>query len=206
MEDYFMSDQNKSGEGQKTDGEGQKVDVTEIQKRLEQLESSYSRVLNESKEHKTKAQEYKAKLEEIEKKGIETSGDVQKQLEYERKEREKIEKEAKALKNKTLDYTIRNTVSKFAKDVHSIDDLLNQPDFTHILRAGIDKENLTVDENAAKEFVNKVTEAKPYLKKHTEQAQVDSSKPKTTNLKDVNIDNLKKGEFKDHLKSALADW
>jgi len=71
-----MSDENKSGEGQKADGEGQKVDVNAVLERLKTLENSYNRVLEESKSHKSKATEYRSKLEEIEKKGVEASGDV----------------------------------------------------------------------------------------------------------------------------------
>lgn len=201
-----MSTENKSGEGQKPNDEGQKVDVNEIQKRLEQLESSYSRVLEESKSHKAKAQEYKAKLDETEKKSVEASGDIAKQLEYERKQREEAEGKIKSLSNKTLDQNIRSTVGKFARDVHDLDDLLNQPQFSHILKSGIDKEKLSVDENAAKDFVNKVLEAKPWLKKNMHQPGVDSTKPKGDSIKTPELGDIKKGEHKEHMKSALAKW
>lgn len=202
-----MSDENKSGEGSKADGEGQKVDVNAVMERLKQLESSYGRVLEESKSHKAKASEYKSKLEEIEKKGVEASGDVQKQLEFERKQREKIEADNKRLKNETLNQRIREAVGKYAKDVHSIDDLLNQPSYKKILTDGIDPENLTVNEDAAKTFVNTVLEAKPWMKKNIQQAGVDTNKPNASSLNlGKSLDDVKKGEHKDVLKEALKNW
>lgn len=202
-----MSDENKGNEGSKADGEGTKVDVNEVMKRIEQLESTNKRLLDESKNHKKEAGEYKNKLEEIEKNKVNQSGDDKAQLDYERKQREKIENENKKLKSKTLEQQIRQTVGKYAKDVHSLDDVLNQSQFKDILKNGIDPENLTVDEDAAKDYVNKVLEAKPWLKKNIQQAGVDTSKPKTSGLIDVkDAENVKKGEHKDILKSALSKW
>lgn len=172
-----MSNGTGTGEGQGTGSEGKPVDVNEVMKRLEQLESSYNRVLEESKSHKSKAQEYKSKLDEIEKKGIEQSGDVQKQIEYERKSREEKEKENKRLKASILQQKLKERVSAYAKDVHDLDDFLNKPAFAHILKSGINEETLEIDENNVKDYANKVLERYPYLKKHTDQAGVDTQKP-----------------------------
>lgn len=173
-----MSDDNKKSEGSSTaKDEGQKADVSEVQKRYEELLESNKRLLEESKSHKTKASEYKSRLEAKEKEEIEKSGDLAKLLEHERKEKEKIADEAKKLKSTTLDQKVREFVSKHGKDVHDIDDLLNQPKHRGILLAGIDKENLTVDENAVKNYVNAVLSEKPWLKKHLAQEGVDATKP-----------------------------
>lgn len=203
-----MTIETKTGEGPKTEGEGPKVDVGEVMKRLEQLQSSYDRVLEESKSNKSKAQEYRSKLEEAEKKKIDESGDVTKQLEYERKARTDKESEVKELKNSILSQKVRETVGKYAKDVHDLDDFLNQPNFSHILKSGIDKEKLSVDENAAKDYVNKVLEAKPWLKKHTQSAGVDSTRPNSTGtIKSLtDLGEVKKGDHKDLMKSALTNW
>lgn len=202
-----MSDENKQGEGPKADGERQTADVNEVLKRIEQLESTNKRLLDESKNWKGQASEYKLKLDEVEKNKVNQSGDDKALLEYEKKQREKIENENKKLKSKTLEQQIRNVVGKYAKDVHSLDDVLNQSQFKQILKDGIDPENLTVDEDAAKDYVNKVLEAKPWLKKNSQQAAVDTSKPKTTGLPNIkDLENVKKGEHKDHLKSALSKW
>lgn len=201
-----MSEENKAGEGQQANGEHQKADVNEVMKRIEQLESTNKRLLDESKTHKKDASDYKLKLEEIEKNKIAQSGDDKAQLEYEKKQREKIEGENKKLKSKTLDQQIRNVVGKYAKDAHNIDDVLNQPQFGHILKAGIDAENLTVDETAAKDFVNAVFEAKPYMRKNSQQAGVDSSRPKNNTITGTDLESVKKGDHKEIIKAALSKW
>jgi predicted nuclease with TOPRIM domain len=201
-----MSEENKVNEGSKADGEHQKADVNEVMKRIEQLESTNKRLLDESKSWKNQATDFKSKLDENEKNKVAQSGDDKQLLEYEKKQREKIEGENKKLKAKTLDQAIKNVVGKYAKDAHNIDDVLNQPQFGHILKAGIDAENLTVDETAAKDFVNAVFEAKPYMRKNSQQAGVDSSRPKTSAITGANLDNVKKGEHKEIIKAALSKW
>lgn len=198
-----MTTETKPSEGEASTNEGSKVDVKAIQERLAQLESSNSRLLNESQENKKKANEYKAQIEEHAKKSID--GDTAKQLEYERQKRTEFENEIKTLKTEKLKSSVRSAVSKFAKDVHDIDDLMNQPQFSHILASGIDQEKGTVDENSAKDFVNKVLEAKPWLKKNIQQASADTSKPVSNNLK-KDLGDVKKGEHKDILKGALSNW
>lgn len=200
-----MSNENTSGEGQKAEGEGPKVDVNEVLKRIEQLESTNKRLLDESKSWKGQATEFKTKLDEAEKKKVETSGDLEAQLKYERDQKAKLEKEAKLLKNKTLDQNIRMTVGKFAKDVHSLEDLLNQPQFKEIIKGGIDPENLSLDEDAAKDYVNKVLEAKPWLKKNLQQAGVDTTKPNGGKTP-APVGEVKKGEHKGLIKDALSKW
>lgn len=198
-----MTTETKQGEGQATQGERQEtVDVKEIQAQLARLESSNARLLSESQDYKKKSSEYKAQLDEAAKQAI--SGDTAKQLDYERKERERLEQDNKALKTNNLKREVRSAVMEFAKDVHDIDDLMNQPTFSHILANGVDQEKGTVDKNAAKDFVNKVLEAKPWLKKNVQQAGVDTSKPNTNSAK--TIGDVKKGDHKDIIKSALANW
>lgn len=184
-----------AGEGSQTKGEGQSVDVSEVMKRLEELEGSYKRVLEESKSHKSKAQELKAQLEAEQKRKVEESGDVSKQLEFERKTREEREKENKKLKSSILSNKIKEKVAKYAKDVHDLDDFLNKPSFSHILKAGIDEDRLEVDDNAAKDYANKVLEAYPWLKKNTSQPGVDTTKPTIKNLTPKSLKSLSNEEL-----------
>lgn len=195
-----MSDENKQGEGPKTDGERQTVNVDEVLKRIEQLESTNKRLLDESKSWKNQATELKSKFEEAEKSKVEKSGDQNAQLEYERKQREKIENENKKLKSKTLEDRIRSTVAKYAKDVHSLDDVLNQSQFKEILKNGIDPENLTIDDDAAKDFVNKVLEAKPWLRKNVSQPGVDTTKPSGKKAAGTDLSKLSSKEIADLIK------
>ena len=195
-----MSEENKSGEGQKAEGERQSVDVSEVLKRIEVLESTNKRLLDESKSWKNQAIDLKSKFDEAEKIKIEKSGDEKAQLEFERKQREKVEGENKKLKSKTLEDRIRSTVSKYAKDVHSLDDVLNQSQFKDILKNGIDPENLTIDEDAAKDYVNKVLEAKPWLRKNSSQPGVDTTKPSGKKTSGNDYSKLSSKEIADLIK------
>ena len=195
-----MSEENKSGEGQKAEGERQSVDVSEVLKRIEVLESTNKRLLDESKNWKNQAIDLKSKFDEAEKIKIEKSGDEKAQLEFERKQREKVEGENKKLKSKTLEDRIRSTVSKYAKDVHSLDDVLNQSQFKDILKNGIDPENLTIDEDAAKDYVNKVLEAKPWLRKNSSQPGVDTTKPSGKKTSGNDYSKLSSKEIADLIK------
>lgn len=196
-----MSEENKSDEGQKPKDERPAADVNEVLKRIEQLESTNKRLLDESKSWKNQAIELKSKFDEAEKNKVEKSGDEKALLEYEKKQREKIENENKKLKAKALEDKVRSTVAKYAKDVHSLEDVLNQPQFKEILKNGIDPENLTLDEDAAKDFVNKVLEAKPWLKKNVSQAGVDTTKPSGKKTAGTDLSKLSSKEIADLIKN-----
>lgn len=190
------------GQGETNDGEGQKVDVNEVLKRIEQLESTNKRLLDESKGFKKEASEYKSKLEQFEKKKIDESGDISAKLEHELKEKEKLLSENKSLRAKTLKHNIRNIIGQFAKDVYDMDDFLNQPKFLNILEEGIDAENLTISEDAAKAFTNAVLKEKPWMQKKSFQEQVDTTKP---NVKEVSQSFAAKSydELKEELKKQI---
>lgn len=200
-----MSEDTKSNEGSANQSdEGQKVDVNEVQKRLAELEASNKRLLEESKTWKTKASEHKSKLDKIEEESVKASGDLAKQLEHERKKAESIVNENKKLKNATLDAKVRSLVSKYAGEVHDLDDVLNQPAYRGILLEGINQDELTVNEDHVKNYVNKVFEAKPWLKKNTSQPAVDTTRAASaTHQKDVSF---KKGEEASVLANSLKDW
>lgn len=198
-----MSDETKAENGQKPDGDQKTVDVSEVMKRIEQLESANKKLLDESKNLKLQASDYKSKLDEAEKIKAEKSGDEKSLLEYEKKKREQIENENKKLKSKTLESQIRATVGKYAKDAHSLDDLLNQAQFKEILKAGIDPENLTVDEDAAKDYVNKVFEAKPWMRKNSSQPGVDATKPNGKKISNtIDYKKLSSKEIADLIKNT----
>lgn len=199
-----MSDGTKSGEGnEKKGGEGN-PDIAKVMERLAELENSNKRLVEESKTNKTRAQEAEKKLEDAEKEKVEKSGNLEAKLEFEKKERERIAAENKKLKTTTLKNNVKSAVSKFANDVHDMDDFLNQPAFKDIIDKGIDPDTLTLSEDAAKTYVNKVREAKPFLFKNLKQEAVDTKKPNGTQ---VNGDKeVKKGEHLGLLKDAMKNW
>jgi len=172
-----MSDDNKQGEGSKPDGERSTVDVSEVLKRIEQLESTNNRLLDQSKKWKDQAADFKSKFDEAERLKVESSGDAKAQVDYERKQREKVLEDYKKLREKTLDQSIRSAVTKYAKDAHNHDDIINRREFRDSVKTGIDPENMTVNEDVIKDAVNLVLEKYPYLNKNTQQVGVDSTKP-----------------------------
>jgi hypothetical protein len=194
----------QTGEGQSVDNgsEGEKVDVNEIKKRIEQLESTNKRLLEESKGFKKEAIDYKSKLEQFEKKKIDESGDISAKLEHELKEKEKLLNENKTLRAKTLKHNIRSVIGQFAKDVHDMEDFLNQPKFIKILEDGIDAENLTISEDAAKAYSNAVLKEKPWMQKNSTQEEVDTIRP---NFKDAtkNVSAKSYDELREELKKQI---
>jgi hypothetical protein len=200
-----MSDNKESSEGTVKTNSGEvqeKVELSEVLKRLEELESTNKRLLEESKGYKKQATDYKSKLELFEKKKVEESGDISAKLELELKEKEKLLSENKTLRAKTLKNNIRAAISNVAKDVYDMDDFLNQPKFVSILEDGIDGENLTVSEEAAKTYANAVLKEKPWMKRNSSQEEVDATRP---NVKETtkNVASKSYDELKEELKKQI---
>jgi len=165
-------------EGQASNPEGEKTEVKlDLMSEIEQIKATNQRLLEESKKWKERAQkieqDYELKAEEE----LSKEKDINKILEAERKRTEKLMKENKEIRQKTLETNIRATVSKFAKDVNDIDDLLNQPKYSDILKRGIDRDSLSLDEEVAKEFVDTVLQAKPYFRKQADVTTFMTKKP-----------------------------
>jgi hypothetical protein len=157
--------------------QGKSVTAEELAKQLEQLKQTNSRLLEESKKYKEKARTYESEVERATEESISKEKDLSKVLESERKRLEKLMTENKSMKQKTLQANIQNTVARFAGEVNDIEDLLNQPKYGEILKRGIDTDSLTLDEEVAKEYVETVLKAKPYLRKQSEATTVMTKKP-----------------------------
>lgn len=164
-------------EGQASKSEETKPSAEELVKRLEQLEATNRRLLEESKKYKEKAKTYEQEVENATQESLSKEKDLAKVLEAERKRLEKLAKENKEMKQKTLQSNIFQTVAKFATDVNDIEDLLNQPKYGEILKRGIDADSLSLDEEVAKEYVETVLKAKPYLRKQPEATTMMTKKP-----------------------------
>jgi hypothetical protein len=157
--------------------QGQSPTAEDLAKQLEQLKQTNSRLLEESKKYKEKARSYESEVERATEESISKEKDLSKVLETERKKLEKLLNENKGMKQKTLQANIQNTVARFAGEVNDIEDLLNQPKYGEILKRGIDTDSLTLDEEVAKEYVEAVLKAKPYLRKQPEATTVMTKKP-----------------------------
>jgi len=172
---------------------------TDINERLAQLEQTNKRLLDESKKWKERYQQTAEVIESKETEIISKEKDINKRLEMEQKAREKAAKEAAELKYQLLQQNIQNTVSKYAKDVNDIEDLLNQPRYAEILKRGIDKESLSLDEEVAKEYVETVLKSKPYLRKAPDATTVMTSKPSYKQGGAINLDAMTDKEIEQML-------
>lgn len=184
-------DGQSAGEGQGTN-EAAQIDV-------QKLIETNKRLLEESNRHKKRAQELERQRETEELERVNKSGDLQKQLEMKNKMLEKMQSDLKLTQQKTLESNIRAAVAKFSDQIVSVDDVLNQPKYADILNTGIDRENLTVNDDYVKQYVDAVLQEKPFLKKQVQQVGVVAKKPSSfdpsagqKSVRDMKPDELKR--------------
>jgi vacuolar-type H+-ATPase subunit I/STV1 len=198
---------NKANEGSAQNGEGQSkvestVDVNELLKRVDQLEASNKRLLEESKGYKEK---YKATAQEVTKKEEQLAhekGDTQKLLDMERAKLSEVLGELTSTKEKILNQEIRTVVAEFASDAISLDDVLHQPMYAPILKEAVDKETLTVDREKAKRFVEEVRKHKQHLFKAASQPGVVTKKPGAGSTSSKPFSQMSTEEIKAALRSG----
>ena len=123
------------------------------------LESSNSRITDESNKFKKRAQDAETKISDGEKKKLEDEGKTGELLAQERKEKlvlqDKLDKSNKSVMKEKL----RTEVLKFAKDAHDVDMVLRVNEHKDLLK--IDNEALTVE--GIEDYVKKVRETHSYL-------------------------------------------
>ncbi len=162
--------------------ESNQVNVNEVLERLKALESTNARLLDESKKTKSKYQEALSQYESVDKERLEKEGNFQALLEKEMGRSNNLVSEMNEMKKKVLSSNIRSVVQKYGSDVYDIDDLLNQPRFSHILKDGIDDTTLSIDEEKVKEYINEVIKAKPYMKRNNSIPTTVDTKPSFQNI------------------------
>jgi chromosome segregation ATPase len=174
----------QQGEGSATGEEKPTIEtlmaqVQNLTKMVEATEASKARVLSEAKATKEKLGKTASEKEEIQKQLLLKEGDLTKLLEMERTEKATVNAELSELKQKLVKTQIRSVVQEFAPDAIDLDDLLNQTQFSPILKEAVDLETLTVDHDKAKKFVDEVRKAKSHFFKSSSQPGVVTRKPGT---------------------------
>ncbi len=159
-----------TGEGQPNSGEGDGASIQELQEQMAALKASNERLLQESKNWKQKYQSIGSEAEERERLEAEKAKDFKKQAEIERKRAADLQAKLKQRDESVLQANIKAAVAKAAPDAVDLDDLLNQPKFSHILKSGVDEESLSLSDETAKLYVAEVFKAKPHLKKASKSA------------------------------------
>lgn len=165
------------GGDQASVGEGHTLSVEQLAARVEMLQKTNERLIDEHRKAKQSNANYRDMLDKVERQKVEADGDLAKQIEYEKKRNAELEQALSATKQKTLKTNIYNVFMKIAPEVNDIDDLLNQPKFSHILKDGIDEENLTINEDVAEKYKGIVLEAKPWMKRSSQKVGAVTTKP-----------------------------
>jgi translation elongation factor EF-G len=146
---------NEVAEGQE---QAQEIDVNALVARLEKLESTNERLLNESKQYKTKYQGLRTEVETKQKQQLEESENWKELLEIEKNRNFEVNESMKAMKQKVIKSNLHAEVARYAKNAHDINDVVsNLP--KDLLN--IDEENLRIE--GIKEAVETVVKEKPYL-------------------------------------------
>jgi hypothetical protein len=158
------------------------------------------RLLEESIRNKKRATELQAQLDQVERSQAEKAGNIQKMLELERKEREKLQAELISNKKATLESNLRFAVSKFSDQIVSVEDVLNQPKYKDILKLAVDEDTLTVNDDVVKQYIETVLNDKPFLKKQVANAGSFNKKP-TTVVTTKSVSAMSKEELKDYMRS-----
>lgn len=165
------------GGDQASVGEGATLSVEQLMEKVNALQKTNERLIDEHRKAKQSNAGYREMIEQVERKKLETDGNLSSQLEYERKKNSELSQAYSEIKQKTLKTNIINTFLKVAPDVNDIDDLLNQPKFSHLLKDAIDEETLSINEEMAQIYKNEVLNAKPWLKKQSPKVGAVTTKP-----------------------------
>lgn len=178
-----MSESIDQGSDQKQSADAPKLTVEQLMAQVDALKKTNERIIAEHRKEKDAVKSYRELVEKAEKEKLEKEGDLSQKLEFYQKKVSELEETSKGLKQKTLKTNIYTTLMKHAGEVNDIDDLLNQPKYSHILKAGINEDELSLADDIAKEYVNAVLTDKPWLKKQTKQASAITNKPQFSETK-----------------------
>jgi len=170
----------------------------------ERLAATNARLLKESQEYKEKYKKALAEKEEIEAKKLQESGDVQAQLEAERRKAQQALAELGKTKKKVISQAVKDKVMKFAGEVHNPDDLLARPKLKEFLKEGLDEDNLDFSDDVAKRFVEEVKKEAPYLWKTQGPIGAHTSKPGSTGTNhNVDTSKMSAAELKAYIASTF---
>ena len=143
---------------QQEQAEKPELDVEKLMARVEQLESSYNRVLDESKNWKSKYRGLRDQVEQTETKKLEESENWKELLDIEKNKAHELSAQLNHFKKETLKQKIHFEAAKHAPDAFDISDVItNLPQEM----LSVDEESLTV--KGIGEAIGLVKEKKPWL-------------------------------------------
>jgi len=149
-------------EGQDTDvveqQQEQQVDVNELVAKLEKLESTNARLLEESKTYKNRYESTQKEKEESERARLEEEGKIQELLDLEKSTSLQLKDQLQTLKKETLRKSLNFEAAKYAGDAYDVDDIIKSLP-TDVIK--MDEDALTFE--GVQDAVTKLRETKPYL-------------------------------------------
>jgi len=192
-------------EGSNAIGEGQNADKTNHEHLdAEKAAVINQRLLKESQEYKEKYKRALAEKDELETKKLQESGDIAAQLEAEKRKSAAAMQELGKTKKKVISQVVKDKLTKFAGDVHNIDDLLSRPKLKDFLKDGLDEDNLDFNDEVAKRYVEEVKKEAPYIWKAQGPMGAVTSRPGSTgNTASVDTSKMSAAELKAYIASTF---
>jgi myosin heavy subunit len=175
----------------------EQLDVKAVLEKLNQLEQTNARLLDESKEYKTKYKGLRTEVESKEKEKLEAQENWKELLEMERNRNFELQEKFKTTKKQTLKQKLNFEVARLAQGAYDINDIITSLPQDII---EIDEENLEIKN--VDQAVAFVKEKKPYLFNSKHSTGMVDGRPKAESGH-VSFDDLSSIEQDKLFKEAL---
>lgn len=187
--------------GAKASEEKPQIDLDAVMQRVEQLESSNNRLLEESKTWKEKYKGLKTNVEKDQEAKLTENEQWKELVEIEKNKRFELESKVKDLTTMTMQKDLQFKVASLAKDAYNVDDVVTAIGKTGML--DIDKETGTI--RGIEESYNRVREEKPYLFNTAKKSGMSGGKPDTMIPQEKTIDERIEENPNEILANVLKD-
>ena len=200
-----MSDQNEQESVTTTEPNGEveskkEVDVESLVQRLEQLESTNKRILDESKQYKEKYRSLRTEVEGKEQKQLEDNENWKELLDMEKNKTHGLNEQLQQFKKTALKKELEAQVARKAPDAFDVDDVIRSLPKDAI---SIDEEALTI--KGIDEAISTVRESKHYLFKQDKTSGQTAARPAGQLDKKELSREEKDKEFRDTLKDFITN-
>jgi hypothetical protein len=179
----------------------QTVDIEALMKRVEQLESSNNRLLDESKSWKEKYQSERSVREKDTEKKLTENEQWKELVEIEKNKRFELESKVKDLTTLSMQKDLKYKVASLAKDAHNVEDVVAAVSRSGMLE--LDKDSGTI--RGIEEAYNRVREEKPYYFDLAKKSGMSAGKPDTMIPKEKSLEEKIAENPNEILASVLKD-
>jgi oligoendopeptidase F len=176
----------------------QQVDINAVMNRLEQLEQTNQRLLEESKQYKNKYRGLRDEVETKEKAKLEESENWKELLDREKNEKMQLADQVRSYKQQTLKQNINFEVARHAPNAFDVNDVI-----TSLPKDMLQMDEETLEVKGIEDAVNLVKEKKPWLFDTKKSTGMASQRPVADNG-NVRFEDLSKEEQNELFKKALS--